>query len=347
MGASVDFVVVGFGLSALLMLGGFALRDLGPWLFGSSADPAMLPEFEDAKGTIRKQTLTSIGNAVSIAGAGVAVVTVAALLGKTTDEIGGIVVGMSLVLAAVGVGAWSYDSIRRYRSAMDIVTTQEQSVRSRIQAREARNRSLRPGPATTPKPNRKARPEPARAEPADTTTTHAPDSAADQEHDDEHEIDLDAPLPGWHDGPTTVSPTPEPEITPAVVTTVEPERTQPEDGPEPETTPIVGTRTTPRPRTVSTTTSTTTTQPPAMALDDALLDEAVRVEPAPRFASRGGAPSWLFDDLDTELDQHGSPSDDPVDRFHAAKPVSRPSALDRLLADDDENDDDSSEDKNR
>jgi hypothetical protein len=75
-----------------------------------------------------------------------------------------------------------------------------------------------------------------------------------------------------------------------------------------------------------------------MAFDDALIDEAVRVEPISPFATRGNAPSWLFDDLETDLDQQGSSQDDPIDRFREAKPVSRPSALERLLADDDSED---------
>jgi hypothetical protein len=369
MGASVDFVVFGFGVSALLMLGGFALRDLGPWLFGSAADPLDLPEFEDAKATIRKQTLASIGTAVSVAGAGVALVTVAALFGKTTDEIGTIVVGMSLVLAAVGVGAWSYDSIRRYRSAMDIVTAQEQSVRTRIQARDARNRALRPDPKAEPKRTPKPKPAAAQAEAADTTTTTAPEA----NRDTEEEIDLDSPLPDWHGTPTTAGPVLEPEITPVVAETedsdqpepeaqspaitpvTEPPRTtpQPRTTAQPRTTPPLRTtqeprttpeprsttqpRTTPSPRPVVPTTTSTTRQP-AMSFDDALIDEAVRVEPISPFATRGNAPSWLFDDLETDLDQQGSSQDDPIDRFREAKPVSRPSALERLLADDDSED---------
>lgn len=340
-----DFVVFGFGVSALLMLGGFGLRDLGPWLFGSAVDPLALPEFEDAKATIRKQTLSSIGNAVSAAGAGVALVTVAALLGKTTDEIGAIVVGMSLVLAAVGVGAWAYDSIRRYRSAMDIVTAQENSVRSRIQARDARNRALRPDPKSMPKPAPKpvvAEAEPEELEPEEAITTGVPEAEPSPEGGEE--IDLDSPLPDWHDTPTTRLPVIEPEITPAFADDEEPEASADEGGGEervPEITPVIETTrpapaTTRRPSFVPPTTSPTTTQPPAVALDDTLLDEAVRIEPVSRLSSRGNAPSWLFDDLEADLDRQGSDQDDPIDRFREAKPVSRPSALERLLAEDKE-----------
>jgi hypothetical protein len=337
MGASVDFVVFGFGISALLMLGGFGLRDLGPWLFGRTTDESALPEFEDAKATVRKQTLASIGNAISAAGAGVALVTVAALFGKTTDEIGAIVVGMSLVLAAVGVGAWSYDIFRRYRSAMDIVTAQENSVRTRIQARDARDRALRPQPKpeakTTSKPVAKATESESEAT---VTTTPKPEQSFD---DEPEEIDLDAPLPSWHDEEPTSSPEFEPVVTPAVE--VEPIVEKPAaavaatpiDPPEEEiVTPVT-------PATVTSTTTTTarpssSTTPPPEQLDDTLIDEAVRIEPLSRFSSRGNAPSWLFDDLESDLDQQGSDQDDPIDRFREAKPVIRPSALERLLAED-------------
>lgn len=332
-----DFVVFGFGVSALLMLGGFGLRDLGPWLFGRTTDEFALPEFEDAKATVRKQTLASIGNAISAAGAGVALVTVAALFGKVTDEIGAIVVGMSLVLAAVGVGAWSYDIFRRYRSAMDIVTAQENSVRSRIQARDARDRALRPQPKSEPKATPKTVVEAKDPEiGAATPTTPGPEHAFDN---DPEEIDLDAPLPSWHDEESPPSPEFEPEMTPAVDT----EPVVEEPAVAEAITPIEPlekealTQSTPA---STTSTTTTTTRPvhsitlPPEPMDDTLIDEAVRIEPLSRFSSRGNAPSWLFDDLESDLDQQGSDQDDPIDRFREAKPVSRPSALERLLAED-------------
>ncbi|CAN5330024.1 hypothetical protein BH09CHL1_BH09CHL1_23460 [soil metagenome] len=334
-----DFVVFGFGVSALLMLGGFGLRDLGPWLFGKTTDKLALPEFEDAKATVRKQTLASIGNAVSAAGAGVALVTVAALFGKVTDDIGAIVVGMSLVLAAVGVGAWSYDTFRRYRSAMDIVTAQENSVRSRIQARDARDRALRPQTKPELKSTSKPVVEAANPEP-ETTVATTPEPERDF-HDEPEEIDFDVPLPAWHDEEPTSSPEFEPVVTPAVgieQTVEEPavaEAITPVEPPvEEDVTPW------PPAPVIATTTTSTTTRPlfsttlPPEPLDDTLIDEAVRIEPLSRFSSRGNAPSWLFDDLENDLDQRGSDQDDPIDRFGAAKPVSRPSALERLLAED-------------
>lgn len=127
-----DFVVVGFGLGAVMMLAGFALRDLGPWLFGSNVSANSLPEFETVKTTIRKQTLSSIGAGIATAGTGLALVTFAALMARTEDDLGTIVVGMSLALAAVGVGAWTYDAIRRYRAAMEVVSHQERAVHARL-----------------------------------------------------------------------------------------------------------------------------------------------------------------------------------------------------------------------
>ncbi len=353
-----DFVVFGFGVGALLMLAGFGLRDLGPWLFGTTPDDYALPEFEDAKKTVRKQTLASIGNAISAAGAGVAVVTIAALLGKTTDRIGAIVVGMSLVLAAVGVGAWCYDILRRYRAAIDIVTTQEQSVRTRIQARDARNRALQP----QPKAANAAKAKPAAKETTATPEPEPVEAPAAYQDIEEMETDLDAPLPDWHDEPRAFE-APEPpeeegpdfgdddEDTEAGVTPVDaPEEITPAPvaaAPTGTTSTTAAPRTTttsvPKPAATSAAAKTTTTAAPKISpikttpqpMDDALIDEAVRIEPTgSRLGSTRNAPSWLFDDLETDLERQGTQQDDPIDQFRDAKPVSRPSALERLLAED-------------
>jgi hypothetical protein len=218
---------------------------------------------------------------------------------------------------------------------MDIVTAQENSVRSRIQARDARDRALRPQSQPKAKTSPKPVAEAIELE-TETATTTTPEPVFE---DEPEEIDLDAPLPSWHDEESTSIPEFEPVVTPAV--DIEPideepdaaEAITPIEQPEEETV----TPAEPVPMVSTTTTTTrpvfTTTLPPE-PLDDALIDEAVRIEPLSRFSSRGNAPSWLFDDLETDLDQQGSDQDDPIDRFGAAKPVSRPSALERLLAED-------------
>jgi hypothetical protein len=66
--------------------------------------------------------------------------------------------------------------------------------------------------------------------------------------------------------------------------------------------------------------------------DDTLIDEAVRFEPRPE--QKRTIPSWLFEDLESDLAVTGpTRSDDPIDHFHDATPLTRSSALDRLLAD--------------
>jgi hypothetical protein len=67
--------------------------------------------------------------------------------------------------------------------------------------------------------------------------------------------------------------------------------------------------------------------------DDTLIDEAVRFEPRPE--PKRSVPSWLFEDLESDLAGTGSAgADDPIDHFHDATPLARSSALDRLLAND-------------
>lgn len=322
-----DFVVFGCGFGALLMLLGFALRDLGPWLFGTTPSDEALPEFEGAKATIRKQTLATIGNGVSVAGAGIAAVTFAALLASADDRMGAMVVGISVILATVGVAAWSYDSYRRYRGAMSIVYAQERATRSRQTGKSKRTRQARPRPETIAASGALATMPPAEA------VATPPESPFEDPQPD----DLDEPLLDWHSTrlTTPVAATPAkaaelPDIDDAIEESSEeaPAETGSHHFEEPA------------PGNVSDADEDEYAWPeiapwnwdgnrsPSSDGEDALIEESTRVDAT--------VPSWLFDDLDADIAHHRGVGSDPIDQFHEAKPVTRTSALERLLANEDE-----------
>lgn len=381
-GDGVDFVVVGLGLGALMMLAGFALRDLGPWLFGFSTSDNVLPEFETVKTTIRKQTLASIGTAIATAGTGLAIVTCAALLARTEDELGTIVVGMSLALAAVGVGAWTYDAIRRYRAAMDMVTHQEQAVVARYApAASAPAKSLTTRPGKDAPSDEDVDLVAGGAEETPDEIERDLEPVADEIEDeaisnlDEPEDDAIArefeeyfdtqPASESDDQPvaanepvSTSEATPEPE--PSVSTSqdaVEPKfRKAPEEPPPGDRSgsSASAARWSPFNRPVVTPPEPVrkeefTELPPLPEFgDDTLIEEAVRFDIQPSDDRK--VPSWLFDDLETDINKAGAPKpEDPVDQFRGSQPVQRGSALDRILAGDQsadgsDDDDDSDQD---
>jgi hypothetical protein len=327
----VDFVVFGCGFGALLMLGGFALRDLGPWLFGKTSDEQALPEFEAAKTTIRKQTLSTIGNGLSFAGAGIAVVTFAALLASADDKMGAMVVGMSVILATVGVAAWSYDSYRRYHAAMNMVYAQERATRARQTGKSKRTRPTQkrdqPAPAVVPQPTFAA------SEGAALVDSPSRDDLIDVNDDDE----LDELLLDWNstrlitpaeeasqpDEPGELEDEDETEVEVEVVEdrpqSVPDEKIlEPLDDPDDDSWPDLA------PWHWNTGSADST----AGSGEDALIEESTK--------SESRVPSWLFDDLDTDLAQHGSQGEDPLDQFREAKPIARASALDRLMSEDDD-----------
>jgi hypothetical protein len=339
MGAGVDFVVFGFGLGAILMLVGFALRDLGPWLFGSTREESALPEFEGAKTTIRKQTLSSIGNAISVGGAGIAVVTFSALLAKTDDDLGSIVVGMSLVLATVGVAAWTYDVFRRYRAAMEIVSAQEHIARERLAPRSKRRK---------PRP---AAPEPVTEQPVLAATSNeatgptdhdlTPDTQEEPLTTTEEPLAVEDQLPGWHDGDAPAAAAPEPQADDdandatavAEVSTPAEDRNVGSEAPAQPDSKMAPAPSIPMEHQPRREPERVELPPLPTEADDALIDEAVRFEP--RQQAQRTVPSWLFEDLETDLATHNpAKQDDPVDQFQEAKPYTRPSALERLLSDD-------------
>ena len=316
------------------MLLGFALRDLGPWLFGTTPSDQALPEFEGAKATIRKQTLATIGNGISFAGAGIAVVTFAALLASADDRMGAMVVGISVILATVGVAAWSYDAYRRYRGAMTIVYAQERATRSRQAGRSKRSRQSRPRPETIVASG-------AMVTTATVETTSSPPESPD---DAQQPDDLDEPLLDWHSTRLT---------TPATATSADADdlfvddddndiEEKVDDVDEVDEKPIesnsyrFGESTSGNAGDAEEEYAWPEIAPwnwddnrsGSVDADDALIEESTRVDAA--------VPSWLFDDLDTDIAHHGGDGADPIDQFHDAKPVTRTSALERLLANDDE-----------
>ena len=338
-----DFVVFGLGLGAILMLVGFALRDLGPWLFGAARQDEALPEFDGVKATIRKQTLSSVGNAISVGGAGVAAVTFSALLAKADDDLGAIVVGMALVLATVGVGAWTYDIFRRYRLAMEIVASQEEAARQRLAPRQKRRRpkpapTERPAPEVTGPPsvdtdlNRSDREVPVAASNLAGQSEPTGESLAQeieiqpwgQKDDEPH--DADDAVAEMQEHVAGAVPAPPLAEAPRV------ERFRP---PVPQAESLTGDA---EPDPVDHDEKPRSPEPYALPPlpeepDDALIDESVPLEP--RTEPKRQVPSWLFEDLEADLAAH-SPAgpEDPIDHFQDARPVTRPSALDRLLSDD-------------
>ena len=312
------------------MLGGFALRDLGPWLFGKSADEQALPEYEEAKTTIRKQTLATIGNGLSFAGAGIAIVTFAALLAGADDKMGAMVVGISVILATVGVAAWSYDSYRRYHAAMSMVYAQERAIRARQAGKSKRTR-----PAQKPASSAAVVvPEPTFAprKDAQEITSPSPDELVDGTGDDE----FDEPLLDWNSTrlisqsdepsePDAADPTDEedeekdePDIEEEPLQSASNKReSDPLDDPEDDTWPDLAPWHWSRDEVDATASG-----------EDTLIEESTKPD------SR--VPSWLFDDLDADLANQGSQREDPLDQFHEAKPIARTSALDRIMSESDD-----------
>lgn len=311
------------------MLVGFALRDLGPWLFGTTPSDEALPEFEGVKTTIRKQTLATIGNGISVAGAGIAVVTFAALLASADDRTGAMVVGISVVLATMGVAAWSYDAYRRYRSAMAVVYAQERTVRARQAGKSKRTRQSRPRPETIAASGA--------ALVAQAETVASPPVSADEQQQDD---DLDESLLDWHSTrlTTPVSPV---SANAADFPSESHEGTETEQSDDEAPVESDSYRFEESTSHDSDESDDDSYAWPEIAPwnwddarsdandgDDALIEESTRVDAT--------VPSWLFDDLDADLAHHRSAGADPVDQFHEAKPVSRTSALERLLAGDDD-----------
>jgi hypothetical protein len=301
----------------------------------------------------------------------------AALLARTEDELGTIVVGMSLALASVGVGAWTYDTVRRYRAAMDMVTTQEQAVLARLSAPHdaavvppARDASVVSHDERTDRPLSEMDDEFQSEIEPDTETVlvdESPESLPNSGYDkDESPEDVVAPssretseASAEHAEMLTDDAEPEvkarnpvlPESDQAMadrpVPISQPERsdeaherlTNGEPGrgdaaSEPKAVirwPSI-TRSAPAERVELAARDEFAELPPLPEeQQDTLLGESVRLDKRPGAGNH--VPSWLFDDLETDLTRPGSVrQDDPIDRFGESEPRKRSSALDRILA---------------
>jgi hypothetical protein len=361
----VDFVIVGFGLGAVMMLLGFALRDLGPWLFGTSATEPVLPEFEAIRTTIRKQTLASVGTGIATAGTGLSLVTFAALLARTEDELGTIVVGMSLALAAVGVGAWTYDTIRRYRAAMDMVANQEQAIVAKLAPAPTNSRrpsapsvSTRSAAETV---DSKPEVEKPVAEPndpdvesfeldhdfenatgSDLDPTEVTNRVEAEQSSDDAPLDLtdfEAETPEWP--PSNGQPLTSPDERVGTIAdqfgddVLETQQDEPVAREKPAFRWTPKNRSSPANPVEAAPVDFTELPPLPEELTDSLIEESVRFDQRP--SANRNVPSWLFEDLETDLAPAGpSRVEDPLDQFRTSQPVSRGSALDRILSASDE-----------
>lgn len=102
-----DFVVVGFGLGALMIVLGFAIRDVGPLLRRPTG--ALSPEVLAALRRRYAGFCRAVGNIAAVAGGVTVVLTLLALLAGVSDGVGWIVVLLAALLsiggAALGIAA--------------------------------------------------------------------------------------------------------------------------------------------------------------------------------------------------------------------------------------------------
>jgi hypothetical protein len=103
----VDFVVAGFGLGAVMMLIGFAVRDLGPLRYRRSEDdPATTWQWSALSHTV--------GRAIVAGGFAVCLVTLVMLVIGAGDDTGARMVASIAAVAVIGSGVWSVFAIRRF-----------------------------------------------------------------------------------------------------------------------------------------------------------------------------------------------------------------------------------------
>jgi hypothetical protein len=103
----VDFVVAGFGVGAILMLLGFAVRDLGPLRYRSVEQ--LTPVHDEWLAMCR-----SVGTVLIVGGIVVCLATLVSLLIGVGDKTGSRLVMAIVAIAVIGCGIWSVLSIRRF-----------------------------------------------------------------------------------------------------------------------------------------------------------------------------------------------------------------------------------------
>lgn len=103
----VDFVVAGFGLGAVLMLVGFAVRDVGPLRNRSRQDDAVSAWQWSA-------LCRRVGAMIVTGGFAVCLVTLLLLVVDVSDDTGAVLVAMVSAAAVIGSGVGSVLTIRRF-----------------------------------------------------------------------------------------------------------------------------------------------------------------------------------------------------------------------------------------
>jgi len=109
----VDFVVVGFGLGALAVLLGFALRDVGA-RWSRVRDGTVLPAGALARRVARGRACRAGGRALAVGGGAACGATLVALLAGVGDRTGATLVLAVLLLAFAALLVWSFAYAHRY-----------------------------------------------------------------------------------------------------------------------------------------------------------------------------------------------------------------------------------------
>lgn len=105
-----DFVVAGFGLGAVLMLVGFAVRDLGPLRYRAQQDDAVARR-------LWSDLCRRVGAMIVTGGFATCLVTLVLLLAGVGDKTGALLVIAVSALAVVGSGVGSMLTIRAFADA--------------------------------------------------------------------------------------------------------------------------------------------------------------------------------------------------------------------------------------
>jgi hypothetical protein len=165
----VDFVVAGFGLGAAIVLGGFAVHDLGPLVRRRARD--------DPRRSAWSAVCRSIGMVAIGAGLAICLVTLLALILGVGDGTGRRLVTAVSIVAIPAAAAWSAILLRRYARAAPAPSV---SVADRAPAFSADWAAGVAKPvASVPRPARQQAPAPAASDRVPDPTPPAADSTAD------------------------------------------------------------------------------------------------------------------------------------------------------------------------
>lgn len=135
-GIGVDFVVAGFGVGAILMILGFAVRDLGPLRYRRVEHLTI----------VHDQWLAmcrSIGTVFVVGGLLVCLATLASLLVGVGDRVGSRLVMAFVAAAVIASGVWSVIAIRQFVALYQEQTDPTSDLMSAATMRRARTRQPR------------------------------------------------------------------------------------------------------------------------------------------------------------------------------------------------------------